>query len=144
MRAKVNSLSLRGGELAFARDRGWFFDCAAKSGGLTAHPSFRDRIGCRLMRTIQRACVLVGLALSASLGVVCPAFAADGPAAHGPDPSSIHAQAQHSGTVQTNITVSPVNQVSVGSDGDQSALNWAQQHNSSVSDQDAGQAQGEG
>ena len=45
--------------------------------------------------------------------------------------------------MQTNITVSPVNQVSVGSDGDQSALNWAQQHNSSVSDQDAGTAEGD-
>lgn len=95
------------------------------------------------MRTIQRACVLVGLALSASVGAAFPAFAADGPAAHAPDPSSIHAQAQQSGTVQTNITVSPVNQVSIGSDNDQSALNWAQQHNSSVSDQDARLAQAE-
>ncbi|MEV4646343.1 hypothetical protein [Saccharopolyspora sp. NPDC049357] len=95
------------------------------------------------MRTIQRGCVLVGLALSASFGAIVPAFAADGPAPHAPDPSSIHAQAQQSGTVQTNITVSPVNQVSIGSDGDQSALNWAQQHNSSVSDQDAGFAQPE-
>ena len=95
------------------------------------------------MRTTQRSCVLVGLVVSASLGVICPAGAADGPAAHAPDPATIHAQAQQSGTVQTNITVSPVNQVSVGSDGDQSALNWAQQHNSSVSDQDAGTAEGD-
>ncbi|MEV4648303.1 hypothetical protein [Saccharopolyspora sp. NPDC049357] len=89
------------------------------------------------MRTIQRACVLACLVLSASFGVVCPALAADGPVAHAPDPSSINAQAQQSGAVQTNINVSPVNQVSVGSDGDQAALNWAHQNNSNASEQDA-------
>lgn len=92
------------------------------------------------MRTFQRASVLAGLVLSASIGVVCPALADDGPDAHAPEPSSINAQAQQSGAVQTNINVSPVNQVSVGS-GDQSALTWAQQLNSNASDQNEVQSQ---
>jgi hypothetical protein len=97
------------------------------------------------MRTIQRACVMAGLALSASFGVAAPALAAGGhdPDAYAPDPSSIHAQAQQSGTVQTNINVSPVHQVNIGSDGHQAAMTWAQQGNTNTPDQDETQKQGE-
>ncbi|RRO18791.1 hypothetical protein EIL87_06180 [Saccharopolyspora rhizosphaerae] len=80
--------------------------------------------------------MLAGLLLTASFGAGGAAAAADKP-----DPSEIHAQAQEAGTVQNNINVSPLTQVSIGSDGEQAAMNWAQQINSSATDQE--QDQGE-
>ena len=60
-----------------------------------------------------------------------------------PDASQIQDQAAQNGTVQNNINVSPVNQVSIGSKGDQSAMTWTNQNNVNDTEQDQYEEQDE-
>lgn len=52
-------------------------------------------------------------------------------------------QATANSTVQNNINVSPVNQVSIGSKGEQSAMTWTNQNNINESEQSDYQEQDE-
>lgn len=96
------------------------------------------------MRSPTRVLMLAVLGLPLLLpgfGGIAMADSGQAQPAKAPKPSQVLEQAkQHSqqagqlDTVQNNINVSPVTQVSIESDGDQSAMTWTNQSNDNTSD----------
>jgi hypothetical protein len=97
--------------------------------------------GNRFMRTVKCVLTAAAVTLPLLLGAAGTALAAgeQGHPVKPPKASWIQKQAQEQSaanhTVQNNINVSPVTQVSNGSAGEQSAMTWTQQNNWNDTDQ---------
>ncbi|MEU5848236.1 hypothetical protein [Saccharopolyspora shandongensis] len=97
------------------------------------------------MSTAKQALAMAAVALPLLLGANGTALAAKGHSASPPKASWIvkqtQEQAEQNHTVQNNINVSPITQVSTGGEGEQAALTWTQQNNINSSEQSEGELQ---
>ncbi|MBB5154896.1 hypothetical protein [Saccharopolyspora phatthalungensis] len=95
------------------------------------------------MRTAKRVLAAAAVGLPVLLGTAGTALAADGHPTKLPKASKItkqvQDQAEHNHTVQNNINVSPVTQVSTGGKGEQAAMTWTQQNNYNGTEQTEGE-----
>ncbi|MGW1680234.1 hypothetical protein [Saccharopolyspora sp. NPDC002376] len=100
------------------------------------------------MLTAKRALATVVLGLPLLMGAAVPALAADGNGPAKPPKASeilkqIQSQDAQNHTVQNNINVSPIYQISVGGKGDQNAMTWTNQNNANDTEQDQAEVQDE-
>ncbi|MEV0088616.1 hypothetical protein [Saccharopolyspora sp. NPDC050642] len=97
------------------------------------------------MSTAKQALAAAAAALPLLLMASGTALAANGPSGSPPKASWIvkqtQEQAEQNHTVQNNINVSPITQVSNGGKGEQSALTFTQQNNYNSSEQSEGELQ---